>query len=115
METLEALAEKIVAFRDEREWKQFHNPKDVALSMVLEAAELLEHFQWKNPREVSAHVKSHKTAVAHELADVFYWVILMAHDLQIDLADALVKKLAENSAKYPVKKAKGSNKKYTQL
>jgi len=115
METLESLVARVIAFRDERDWKQFHNPKDVALSVVLEASELLEHFQWKTPPEVAEHVKSHKAAVANELADLLYWVLLMAHDLDIDLPEALVKKLAENAAKYPVSKAKGSHKKYPQL
>jgi NTP pyrophosphatase (non-canonical NTP hydrolase) len=115
MDELKSLAAKVIEFRDEREWKQFHNPKDVALSLVLEAAELLEHFQWKSPKEVAAHLKSHNAEVGQELADILYWVLLLAHDLEIDLADAVVKKLALNAAKYPVKKAKGSNKKYTQL
>lgn len=112
---LKALQKKVIAFRDDRDWKQFHNPKDVAISLVLEASEFLEHFQWKNNEEASEHVKNKKDDVGDELADVLYWVLLLANDLEIDLPIALEKKLAKNNAKYPVNKSKGSHKKYTEL
>jgi len=112
---LKTLQKKVIAFRDDRDWKQFHNPKDVAISLVLEASEFLEHFQWKNNEEVSKHVKNKKNDISDELADVLYWVLLLAHDLDIDLPVALEKKLAKNNAKYPVDKSKGSHKKYTEL
>lgn len=115
MSDLSDLQAKVVKFRDDRDWKQFHNPKDVALSLVLEAAELMEHFQWKNHQEIDAHLANKKDDVADELSDVFYWVLLMAHDLDIELPAALTKKLAKNDAKYPVEKAKGTYKKYTEL
>jgi len=109
------LQEKIVAFRDARNWKQFHNPKDLAISLVLEATELLEHFQWKNSAEMNSHVAAKKQDVGEELADVFYWVLLIAHDLDIDLKAALVDKLAKNDKKYPINKSSGNHKKYTEI
>jgi NTP pyrophosphatase (non-canonical NTP hydrolase) len=105
----------LLKFRSERDWEQFHNPKDQALSLVLESAELLEHFQWKNGKELKAHLKANKTEVADELADVLGWVLLMANDLKIDLDAAFRKKLADNARKYPVEKARGTAKKYNKL
>ncbi|OGR43841.1 MAG: nucleotide pyrophosphohydrolase [Elusimicrobia bacterium GWA2_61_42] len=115
MKTINDLTKKIIAFRDARDWKQFHNPKDVAISLALEAAELLEHFQWKNPEEIARHVKARKLEVSEELADVLYWVLLLAHDLDIDLGSAAEKKLLKNAKKYPVAKSKGRHTKYTRL
>ena len=115
MKSIEELITKVIAFRDARDWKQFHNPKDIALSLTLEAAEVLEHFQWKNNQEIEEHLKTHKDHIGEELADVFYWVLLMSHDLEIDIADALEKKIQKNEEKYPVEKAKGNHKKYTNL
>jgi len=115
MSDIKQLTKKIIAFREARDWKQFHNPKDVALSLVLEATELLEHFQWKNPKEVLAHVKSHKSEISEELADVLYWVLLMSHDLGIDIKKALAGKIEKNTRKYPVEKARGKHTKYNKL
>jgi NTP pyrophosphatase (non-canonical NTP hydrolase) len=115
MDKIKLLTQKIIAFRDARDWKQFHNSKDVALSLSLEAAEVLEHFQWKNEKEIKAYIKKYKSHIGEELADVFYWVLLMSHDLEIDIEDALEKKIKKNALKYPVKKAKGKHTKYNQL
>ncbi len=82
---------------------------------MLEAGELGEHFQWKNTEEMQKHILEHKTEVADELADVFYWVLLIANDFQIDPAEALKKKLEKSESKYPVEKSKGNHKKYTEL
>jgi dCTP diphosphatase len=112
---VENLTKRIIAFRDARDWKQFHNPKDVALSLVLEAGEVMEHFQWKNKEEMEKYVKENKTAIGEELADVLYWVLLMGHDLNIDALDALEKKIKINEDKYPVEKAKGKYTKYNKL
>jgi len=111
----EEISAKIIRFRDERNWKQFHNPKDMAISLVLESTEFLEHFQWKNKKEIEAHLKKHTGEVADELADVLYWVLLIANDLDIDLNEALNAKMAKNEAKYPVEKSKGNHRKYTEL
>jgi NTP pyrophosphatase (non-canonical NTP hydrolase) len=115
MEKIEELTNRIIAFRDARDWKQFHNPKDVALSMVLEAGEVMEHFQWKNAEEMIKYSETNKTEIGEELADVLYWVLLMGHDLKIDVLEALEKKIEKNAEKYPVEKARGSAKKYTEL
>jgi len=109
------LQKKVVAFRDERDWKQFHNPKDSAISLALEAAEVLEHFQWKSPEEMQEHVVKNKVDVSEELADVLYWILLMCNDLDIDISEAFLLKLKKNAKKYPVEKAKGNHKKYTEL
>ncbi len=115
MGDLYELQSKIIAFRDARDWKQFHNPKDMGISLVLEASEFLEHFQWKSKDEVDAYVKTNKHTISEELADTLYWILLIAHDLEIDLKEALIKKLESNEKKYSIEKAKGNHKKYTEL
>lgn len=115
MSDIKELIKIITKFRDARNWKQFHNPKDMSLSLVLEAAELMEHFQWKNSEEMRKYVKDHKNEIGEELADVLYWVLLISHDLKIDIKEALEKKLVTQEKKYPVEKAKGKHTKYTEL
>ena len=99
---IRVLTDKIIKFREERGWKDFHHSKDVAISLVLEASELLEHFQWKSEEEMKKHLKTHKEEVGDELADVFYWVLLMGHDFKIDLFRVLNKKMKKNAKKYPI-------------
>ena len=113
--SLEQLQAIIRKFCDDRDWDQFHNPKDLAISLTLEATEVLEHFQWKNAKEMSEHAVTHKTEVAEELADVFYWVLLLANKLDIDLVKSFLAKMQQNEAKYPITKAKGKHAKYTEL
>ncbi|MCX5751095.1 MAG: nucleotide pyrophosphohydrolase [Candidatus Saganbacteria bacterium] len=115
MDKIDELTKKIIQFRDKRDWKQFHNPKDIALSLVLEAAEVMEHFQWKSKEEIEQYVKSGKKSIGEELADVMYWVLLMSSDLGIDIVDALDRKIKINNKKYPVKKSKGRHVKYDRL
>lgn len=115
MTDIDELQKKVVAFRDARDWEQFHNPKDMAVSMLLEAAEFLEHFQWKSSDEIKAHLKKNHQGVSDELADVLYWVLLIAYDMKIDLNQAFSKKMVQNEKKYPIYKAKGSHKKYSEL
>lgn len=115
MSIIKKLTKQIIQFRDERDWKQFHNPKDVALSLVLEATEVMEHFQWKNQDEIKKYIESNKPEIGEELADVLYWVLLLSNDLKIDIADALNKKLDVNRKKYPLKKSKGKYTKYNKL
>lgn len=115
MLTLEDLQKKIIAFRDARDWKQFHNAKDSAISLSLEAAEVLEHFQWKNEAEIAEYLKTNKEEIGDELADVLWWVLLMSHDLGIDILEASEKKIEKTALKYPVEKAKGRHTKYTEL
>jgi NTP pyrophosphatase (non-canonical NTP hydrolase) len=109
------ITEKIRKFRDERDWKQFHNHKDVALSLVLEAAEVLEHFQWKKPEEVDSHAAACKDEIADELADVAIYLLELADNLEIDLSKAIDSKMRKNALKYPVEKARGRHTKYNQL
>ena len=115
MSDIKELTEKIKKFRDERDWMQFHNHKDVALSLMLEAAELLEHFQWKTSEEVDADVRNSEEEIAEELADVAIYLFELADNLGINLARAIDNKLEKNSKKYPVEKAKGTIKKYNKL
>lgn len=115
MTDIKRLTKLVTKFRDDRDWKQFHNPKDMALSLALEAAEVMEHFQWKNKKEMEAHLKKEKVEVSGELADVLYWVLLMSHDFNIDIGKAFEDKLKVQEKKYPVAKAKGRHTKYTKL
>ncbi len=115
MKTLKDLTARIIAFRDARDWKQFHNPKDLALSLVLEATEVMEHFQWKSQKEMDKYIIDSKDEIGEELADVLYWVLLMSKDLNIDIVKALENKIKKNEAKYPVEKAKGKHTKYNKL
>lgn len=115
MSDIQELIQKIVKFRDQRNWKQFHNPKDLAISLNLEASEVLEHFQWKSKDEISEYVKKNKKEISHELADTLYWILLMSHDMEIDIKKALEQKMKINAQKYPVQKAKGKHTKYSNL
>ncbi len=115
MSRLDQLITQIVQFRDARDWAQFHNPKDLALSLALEAAEVMEHFQWLSKEEMEKYVITNKSDVADELADVLYWVLLMSHDLNIDILQATEDKLKKNNEKYPVSKAKSKHTKYNKL
>lgn len=112
--SLQELINFTIAFRDVRDWKKFHNAKDAAVALNLEASEVLEHFLWKNKAEINTHVKDHKEAIADELADVLYWVLLMSHDLKIDIIEAYYNKRKKDDLKYPVKKVKGKHKKYNE-
>lgn len=115
MSDLTDLTAAALAFRDERDWQQFHNPKDLALSLSLEASELLEIFQWKQGAEIAQVAADKRERVAEELADVLCYTLLMAHETGVDLAAALHAKLQANAAKYPVDKSRGSHRKYTEL
>lgn len=115
MDTLRALTDKIVTFRDARDWKQFHTPKDMVLSLLLEAAELAEHMQWRQGDALQDYLKDHQAEVGEELSDVLYWVLLLAHDLKLDLPKAFAAKMQRNEEKYPVERARGSHAKYRDL
>lgn len=115
MSDIKELTEKIKKFRDERDWMQFHNHKDMALSLMLEAAEVLEHFQWKSMGEIESYAKSNKDEIAEELADVAMYLFELADNLGIDLSEAVKIKLDKNAKKYPVEKAKGRHAKYNRL
>lgn len=115
MSDIEELTKIVLKFRDERDWKQFHRPKDLAISINIEASELLEHFLWKDDSEVDKHIKSNKESIGEEVADILYGILILSHDLKIDISKTLKKKMKKNREKYSIIKAKGSNKKYTEL
>ncbi|WP_312096166.1 nucleotide pyrophosphohydrolase [Niallia sp.] len=106
------LIKEIVSFRDERNWRQFHNLKDLAISLSLEASELLENFQWKTSEEgIVANMEN----IKDEIADVVIYALLMSNEIGINLEHAIKEKLRKNNQKYPVDKSFGSSKKYTDL
>ena len=115
MKSLQELSQKAIAFRDARDWKQFHNPKDLAMSLVLEAGEVMEHFQWKNQTEIDTYLKDHSADIGEELADVLNLLIIMSSDFSIDILSALEDKMKKNELKYPISKSKGKNIKYNKL
>ncbi|MCE4966537.1 nucleotide pyrophosphohydrolase [Staphylococcus chromogenes] len=108
----ENIINKINQFRDERNWRKFHNEKDLSLSISIEAAELLELFQWKESNEV---VKNSKSRISEELADVFIYSIMLADNMGFDINEIIENKLKVNSEKYPIEKAYNSFKKYNDL
>lgn len=109
------LVKKILKFRKERNWKKFHTPKNLAVSISIEANELLEHYQWLSTRESLEYSKKNKTEISEEMADVFIYLLLMAHDLDIDLLESASKKLLKNSKKYPISKSKNKATKYNKF
>jgi NTP pyrophosphatase (non-canonical NTP hydrolase) len=113
--TLKELRKIVVDFRDARDWRQFHTPKDLVISMMVEVGEVADHFKWKNDEELESYLKSHKAEIADELADVLHNLVLTADELDIDLEKAFKKKICETEEKYPVEKARGNNKKYNKL
>jgi NTP pyrophosphatase (non-canonical NTP hydrolase) len=115
MSDIQNLTDRVVAFRNARDWKQFHKPKDMALSLALEAAEVLEVFQWKSEAEIDAQLPMLKERLGEELSDVLYWVLLLAADAGLDIRAAFEEKMQKNESKYPEGLSKGSSKKYTDL
>ncbi len=111
-DSIKELTEKIVAFRDARDWKQFHNPKDMAISISLEAAELLEVFQWSGT-DTEADTDKKLAKIKEELADVLIYALLMGNDLGLDISEIVSSKIDENNRKYPAEKAYGKADKYT--
>jgi dCTP diphosphatase len=99
----------------ERDWKQFHNPKDMAIAISLEAAELLEHFLWKNGADVDARIAAHRDAISEEIADIGIYLLELCDVIGLDLVEAMSAKLNKARLKYPVHKAKGKSSKYTEL
>lgn len=104
--------DKVLAFRDARDWKQYHTPKDLAISLSLEAAELLEIFQWSGS---DTECRERLPEMREELADVLMYAILLSDRLGLDLDEIILEKLRRNEEKYPVEKARGRKEKYTEL
>ena len=115
MNSIQKILNNLLEFRNARDWKQFHTPKNLAISLSLEASEVLEHFQWKTDIEFKEYLKTHQEDLADELADVFNYLLLLSNELDIDLLKAAERKLEKNKQKYPIEKAKGNHKKYTEL
>jgi NTP pyrophosphatase (non-canonical NTP hydrolase) len=103
----EQLLEKILKFRDERDWKQFHSPKNLAMSIAIEAAELMEVFQWQNAVPAEEVEAADRAKAKEEIADVAIYLMLLAHDLDIDLSGAVTEKIGRNVEKYPAEKYRG--------
>jgi dCTP diphosphatase len=115
MSDINDLIQKIKQFRDDRDWMQFHDPKNMAISIVIEAAELLENFQWKSKEEVEEYAKQHEDDIEEEIADIAIYLFELADNLGIDLADTMNRKLQKNALKYPAEKARGKHTKYDKL
>lgn len=109
MSNIAELTKKIVKFRDDRDWKKFHDPKDLAIALNIESSELLENFLWKSSKEADLE------KVKEELADIFSYALLLAESYNLDVEEIITEKIKKNNHKYPIEKAKGSNKKYNQL
>ncbi|MCB5190015.1 nucleotide pyrophosphohydrolase [Methylobacillus arboreus] len=112
-DSLDQLRARINHFVQERNWEQFHTPKNLAMAMIVEAAEIVEHFQWDTPAESAALSEQRKTEIGHELADTFVYLLRIAEVCGIDLIAAANDKIDLNAKKYPADKARGSNAKYT--
>lgn len=112
-DSLTELRARINRFVQERDWDQFHSPKNLAMAMIVEAAELVEHFQWDTLEESRQLDAGKREQVAHELADTFVYLLRIAEVTGIDLIEAANRKIDLNAQKYPAEKVKGSNKKYT--
>ena len=109
MKENEEIIQALLKFRNERDWEQFHNPKDLALAISIESAELLELFLWKNPEDANV------AKVKEELADIFSFAFLLAEKYGFDVKEIVLDKIKSNGEKYPIDKAKGSAKKYNEL
>ena len=112
-DSLADLNEKLQTFVDERDWAQFHSPKNLVMAMIVEAAELVEHFQWNTEQESKSLSADKRELVSNELADTFVYLLRISQVLNIDLIAAANHKIALNVIKYPVEKARGKNNKYT--
>ena len=112
---LKALEQKIIDFRDCREWAQFHSPKNLSQALGIEAAELQEIFLWQTSEDSRNPCGGDRRRVESELADIYIYLTYLCHELEVDILQAVESKLMENESKYPVNKSRGSNQKYDQL
>ena len=109
MSDIKSLTKKVVKFNEERNWRKFHNPKDLSISLALEAAEVLEHFQWKSPEEMEKYVKTNKSDLADELSDVLKYLLMLSYELKIDLVKSVPEKMKKDAKKYPAAKYRGKH------
>ena len=117
MVSLKDFTEKIIRFRDERDWKKYHTPKNLAISLVIEVGELFEHFQWRSDEEILENCKNLEIQerIGDELADIVIYTLLLSNKLGIDLEKAILEKIKKNEEKYPIELVKGNYKKYREL
>lgn len=115
MNELEVLRDKLRTFAADRDWDQFHSPKNLSMALAVEASELLEHFQWLTEAQSQNLSPEKREEVAQEMADVLLYLVRIADKLNINLVEAANKKLVLNAQKYPAEKSRGNNKKYTEL
>jgi NTP pyrophosphatase (non-canonical NTP hydrolase) len=113
--TIADITREIREFRDARDWKQFHNPKEMAIGITAEAGELLQHFVWQSPEQSERRACDRREEIGSEIADVAILLFELADNLELDLATIMRAKLARNAERYPVNKSRGSNKKYNEL
>ena len=113
--TIDEITDRICAFRDARDWMQFHNPKDLAVAIAAEAGELLQPFVWKSPEQSEVILKEKHEAIREEVADVAILLFEFARNAGISIEEAMLDKLANNERRYPADKARGSNAKYNEL
>ena len=115
--SIHELKEKVKRFCEERDWDKYHAPKELATGLIIEAAELLEHFRWKSGEDSKSLLDDAKKRkeIEDELADILYFVLRLSQKYNIDLTTSLYRKMEENAKKYPVEKSRGSKKKYDEL
>ena len=109
------LMQSLLKFRDARDWSQFHTPKNLAVALVAEASELLSLFQWTSDAELEARCREKRSDIEQEIADVYIYLLFLAHELGIDLDEVAAEKMKLNAEHYPADKAKGNARKYTEL
>lgn len=113
--TLETLKKQLKKFVEERDWQQFHSPKNMSMLIAIEASELMEHFLWTDTQNSYKIFEQKREEIEHEIADVAKGILMFCQENNIDLVQAIEKKMQLDAAKYPIQKAKGSSKKYTEL
>ncbi|MFZ5986837.1 MAG: nucleotide pyrophosphohydrolase [Bacillota bacterium] len=113
---LTGAVETLLKFRSQRDWSKFHTPKNLSMSIAIESAELMEHFQWKTDEEIKEYLSSEKfDDVKEEIADIASYLLLLSNDMGLDLNKAIMDKVKKNEKKYPVSKCKGKHNKYNEL
>ena len=113
-DSINELTEKICAFRDARDWRQFHSPKDMAVAICAEAGELLQHFVWQTPDQSEHRMAERRAEIGAEMADIAILLFELARNSEVNLGELIAQKIARNQERYPVEKARGSNRKYNE-
>ena len=114
-DSISSLTARIQKFVDAREWRQFHNPKDLSVAIAAEAGELMQHFVWQQPDQIDARLERNRDEIASEIADVAILLFEFADNLGFKLGDVMADKIARNEQRYPVAKSRGNNLKYSEL